>query len=361
MTFTEIGQLLKGYNKAQTGSTKSPASFDPLATPDFFPTKIDAERQIIQFTQMSKDSFRQSTFLDRRIVRAGATTLMAEIPKLITRQTMLPLHFILHVAFCGSTLLARYLETVPRCLVLKEPGVLGQLSLLKDAMPDAADPRLWDEWFKVVAALLSRGYQEDLAVVVKAADMNNWMGSLFLDHDVRTKIIFLFIPLRTFLLQVLKADHRRQWLREHMRALRRPMGQVPFLSQIDAEELHDGQRAAAMWLTNAFLCRALLERPDSQRIILLDGECLISQPRQHILAAADHLGLIADEFGCAAVRELFPMPHHAKDKQLAYDASTRAAELAVAEARYVGEVAAAMSWASVVSSGWLANSPFPLE
>ncbi len=117
MTITEIGQLLKGYNKAQTGSTKNPASFDPLATPDFFPTNIDAERQIIQFTQMSKDSYRQSTFLDRRIVRAGATTLMAEIPKLITRQTMQPLHFILHVAFCGSTLLARYLETVPRCLV----------------------------------------------------------------------------------------------------------------------------------------------------------------------------------------------------------------------------------------------------
>jgi hypothetical protein len=55
------------------------------------------------------------------------------------------------------------------------------------------------------------------------------------------------------------------------------------------------------------------------------------------------------------------LSHHAKDQQLAYDANTRAAELADAEARYGSEVEDAMLWANTVSSDWLAISPFALE
>ena len=249
----------------QSSVTNSQAFYDPLATPDFFPTKIDVRRNIIEFALMSRDTFRRSAFLDRRIVRAGRTTLMAEIPKLLTRQAGQPLQFILHVAFCGSTLLARYLETLPHCLVLKEPGVLGQLSTLKNTIPTPADRQLWAKWFSVTMALLSRGYPEDLAVVIKAGDICNWMGSLFLNYNESTKIVFLFIPLPTFLLQALKADHRRQWIREHMQVLRWSMAKVPFLSEISAADLKDGQCAAAMWLLNAFICHSLLQRPDPHR------------------------------------------------------------------------------------------------
>ena len=63
---------------AQSGITESRASFDPLATPDFFPMQIDAQRNSILFVQMSRQSFKQSVFLDRRAVRAGRTTLSTE-------------------------------------------------------------------------------------------------------------------------------------------------------------------------------------------------------------------------------------------------------------------------------------------
>jgi hypothetical protein len=344
---------------AQSGVTKSQPFYDPLATPDFFPARIDVSRNIIVFAMMSRDTFRQSIFLDRWMVRAGSTTLLAEIPKLLTRQAALPLQFILHVGYCGSTLLAQYLETLPHCLVLKEPDVLGQLLSLKRGIPDPADGQ-WAEWFKVTMALLSRGYPGDCAVVIKAGDINS-MGHLFLDHNQRTKIVFLFTPLRTFLLQVLKVDDRRQWLREHMQLLRWAMARVPFLSEIAAVDLRDGQCAAAMWLLNAFICRSLLERPDSHRILVLNGERLISRPVESVLAAADHLGLLADQSNHYAVQELRPLSHHSKDQKLAYDANTRAAELADAEARCGSEVEAAMSWAEQVSSGWLSRSPFPVE
>ena len=353
--------LPKINNNAQGDLRRSQGSFDPLATPDFFPTNLDVKRNVIKFDQMSREAFRESLFLDRQIVRAGKTTLMAEMPKLSTRPARLPLQFILHVAFCGSTLLARYLETLPHCLVLKEPGVLSQLSLMENRISTADDPRSWGEWFKVTMALLSRGYPEHHAVVIKAADMCNWMGSLFLDHNEETKIVFLFIPLRMFLLQTLKVDHRRRWLREHMQVLRRSMARVPFLVEVDVADLTDGRCAAAMWLTNAYLCRSLLERPNSHHVLVLSGDRLISQPGEGVFAAADHLGLLPDESSRNAIRELRPLSHHSKDEQLAYDASTWTAELADVEARHGIEVDAAMSWAVAASSGWLAASPFPLE
>ena len=118
-----------GSDAGSEGGAASPSP-DPLATPDFFPLKIDPLHNTVLFVQMSRKSFRQSAFLDQRAVVSGQTTLSAEIHELSRRQADCPTHFILHGAFCGSTLLARYLEQLPHCFVLKEPGVLSQLSWL---------------------------------------------------------------------------------------------------------------------------------------------------------------------------------------------------------------------------------------
>lgn len=150
----------------------------------------------ILFVQMSRQSFKQSVFLDRRAVRAGKTTLSIEIPKPTGRQAERPMHFILHGAFCGSTLLARYLETLPNCLVLKEPSVLFQLSRLRDSSPAEAEPSPWHDRLRVTLALLARGYPGDRAVSIKASDRCSWMGNLLLDHDASTKVIFVSAPLK---------------------------------------------------------------------------------------------------------------------------------------------------------------------
>src|SRR5689334_13991493 len=105
---------------------------DPLETPEFFPMRIDTERNAMFFVQMSRDSFHESVFLDNRAVRSGHRTLLASVPKLRSRRAQTPLYVILHGAFCGSTLLARYFEKLPLCLVLKEPNLFGQLAMMED-------------------------------------------------------------------------------------------------------------------------------------------------------------------------------------------------------------------------------------
>jgi hypothetical protein len=43
-----------------------------------------------------------------------------------------------------------------------------------------------------------------------------------------------------------------------------------------------------------FICHSLLERSDSHRILVLNGERLIAEPGQSVFATTDHLGLFAD-------------------------------------------------------------------
>jgi hypothetical protein len=154
--------------------------------------QIDAQRNSILFVQMSRQSFKQSVFLDRWAVLAGRTTLSAEISKLMGRQPKRPMHFILHGAFCGSTLLARYLETLPDCLVLKEPSVLFQLSRLQDNSPAKAEPSPWHDRLRVTLALLARRYPSDRAVIVKQTiDAAGWATCFSITMRAQTSSSFL--------------------------------------------------------------------------------------------------------------------------------------------------------------------------
>jgi hypothetical protein len=208
--------------------------------------------------------------------------------------------------------------------------------------------------------MLARPYPLDQTIVVKASSTCNWLGHCLLDHDERSKIVFLFSSLRTFLLQVLKSRERRSWLRHHMKFLSRPMAQVPFLKEISPAGLTDGQCASVMWLVNSSLCQSLLARADSHRVLALDGADLITRPEETVAVAANFLGLINSDADRRALDGLQSLSSHAKDQNTQYDAAQRAKELEDAEREFRTEVDAAMAWADDISAGWLRQSPFPV-
>src|SRR5579871_3001385 len=105
-----------------------------LERPEFFPLRIDLQRHAMAFVQLSREMLRRSSFLDQREILTGAATrwldLDALFDRLASKSPTCPAHFILHGAFCGSTLLARHFEQLPHCLVLKEPQLLAQIAKL---------------------------------------------------------------------------------------------------------------------------------------------------------------------------------------------------------------------------------------
>lgn len=119
---------------------------------------------------------------------------------------------------------------------------------------------------------------------------------------------------------------------------------VPALAEATAGQLSDAQRAAANWLINAHLCGRLLARPDAERVLVMDGRCVVSDPQHAVLAVAEHFGLASDDIRTSLVK-LRPSTRHAKSRGKAYDGAMLAADLASAERACGEDVEAAIAWA----------------
>ena len=337
-----------------------------LEQPEFFPFRLDPERRGAGFVQMSRETFRRSSFLDDRAILAGPATRFVELDALLawlsSRATAA--HFILHGAFCGSTLLARHFEELPHTLVLKEPQLLAQLAKLGNTAPvGSAGSSEWNSWFDVALGLLSRSGEDDAAVLIKAPDQVNWLASRILDWNPRVRIIFLCAPLRVFLLSALKSEDRRGWLRSRGRGLRLQLSRLPLRGELAPDELTDGQLGAALWLLNNFLCADLLARSDSERILVMNSEDLIHRPQETFCKAVQFLGLTHDEHIRRTLGAFRPISYYAKAPHLPgrFDAAVRDAALAEIDKRFGEEVDTAVVWAKEMSCERLSRAPFPVE
>lgn len=110
----------------------------------------------------------------------------------------LPVNYIFHTAFCGSTLLSRALHNPPHVVSLKEPHVLFRLS--------EASLRLGDEYLAPhvnnVMAELSQPWTSDGQVVIKPTNSCNIIISNLVMSD--DKVLFLYSTLESFLISCLK-------------------------------------------------------------------------------------------------------------------------------------------------------------
>ncbi len=320
------------------------------------------------FVEMSRETLRRCSFLDPREIIAGPGARFVDLEHLTESSTSSsirpPAHFILHGAFCGSTLLARYFEELPHCLVLKEPHLLAQIAKLGNTgRVGSVGSSEYGAWFDAALSLLTRTDAGDVAVVIKAPDQVNWLANRLLERDQRTKIIFLCAPLRVFLLSALKSEDRREWVRSRGRGLRLQLAQLPFRDQIVWDKLADAQLAAALWLLNSFLCSNLLARPDSGRILVMSSEDLIHSPRAMFHRAVEFLGLARDEDIRSALGAFSPISYYSKqpDHPGRFDAATRGAILTQIDNRLGEEVNAAMAWGKRMSADWLSSGPFAVE
>lgn len=134
-----------------------------------FPVDVDASSGSFFFRDVTRESLSQPAFLDGRTpfwtdqgqaqpARPVAAAGQAQATRLI-----------LHIGFCGSTLLASVLDQPGRALVLREPHVLAAIAE-QTRNEQTAEPLLW-----TACHLLSRRFEAEEAVVIKPT---NWFNSL---------------------------------------------------------------------------------------------------------------------------------------------------------------------------------------
>lgn len=284
---------------------------DLVATPDHYLFAFDGNDAI--FTQMDRAAYHRSIFLDRRISAAGDATLRAPVAALVEHldgsgAAAPRTGWIFHVAHCGSTLLARALDRPDESLVLREPLALRQLGV--DHRP--ADSRL-----RLVAALAGRRYRDDAPAIVKANVPVNFVASDLLALDPRAPAIFLYFPLRAYLLAVLRSPGHRNWVTNVTTQLQ------PVLASTigDVGGVDVAERAAALWLAQMRLYDEAIKRFPEARS--LHAEDLFGRPRLVVAAAAAHLGvrIAAPDLDRIVAGEIFATYSKAPDR--AFDNAAR--------------------------------------
>lgn len=313
-------------------------------SPEWYPLTIDFKRQTLKFIRLTPEAYRDYIFLSLKsalrhdedfyevrlddVLYAGANT-----PKV--RQ---PVHFILHTAYCCSTLLARYFELLPGCVVLKEPNLLAEIALAEGQAPQ------WQDSFELSARLLARTYQVNDMAVIKTHVPCNTLAQKLLQQNSDATVSFLMPPLRSFLLAVLKAKDRRYRVRSWSRHFARIAAKPPQLSEINPDSLTDGATAAYWWMINQFLCEQLSQSPYASRMVALHADRVADFPQETIKSVAALCGRNLTEEQVDLVANHPTISRYSKDPSRPYDASVRRLEIAELERCWGSEADAAVDW-----------------
>jgi hypothetical protein len=325
-----------------------------MSSPDFYPVRADMVRRIISFAYLTRKDYRNWSFLDDRELNNIQERYVANIDDICFYDANVSahsgiMHYVLHPAFACSTLLTRYLDLIPSCLTVREPSLLTQLASTRPRHPTAHGPDFdtatndWMRLLKIVLKLLARRYVSSDIVIVKPHDACNSLGEYLLEHDSGSKIVFLSIDLRTFLLSVLKAKQRRIWLRARIENATKDASAREQLQDVDHKNLTDAQAGAYLWLLNSTLCKRV-KRAEPGRVLVISGAAVAESPRITLQTVINFLGLA---FGDGQLNTILDDPSistHSKDMSRAFDPTARERDLTKAEETFGTEVNRGLEW-----------------
>lgn len=306
---------------------------------------------------LERDAHDAATFItdDYLGVAADIVTLdRVEAMKAVPRDNSL--HFIIHSAFCASTMLARGFNLPGVSMGLKEPVLLNDIvGYRRRGAPPAAVAERLDH----AMHMLARPFGSDLAVVVKPSNVFNALVPLALTMRPKSKAILLHAPLRVFLVSVArKGLWCRLWCRELLEGLLADAIVDLGFEPRDYFRQSDLQVAAVGWLAQHQLFHELVAKFGSERIATLDSEQLTADPASALAAASRHFGLDVPAHSIAG------HPAFATHSKFggSFDSGDRAAEHRAAAEAYGDEIEKILIWAQSVAAtaGISLELPAPL-
>lgn len=318
---------------------------DLFSSPEFFPLGMDYHRRLVTFVRMTREAYADSVFLDYSRTQSAGTPITLRLDDVILacRTKSAPTakaHYILNTAYCCSTLLSNYFESLPNCLVLREPRLLAQVA----AMMDEEDPH-WELLLDVCMKLLLRTYEPGQAVVIKPYEPCNRLAKTLLERDPNATATYLITPLRSFLLSVLKSEERREWVRGRVASAARDASHYSLLSGISADALTTPQACAYVWLLNYSLFRALKRNDEAGRVVLANGDALVEAPEPTLRAVLSGSGLRVDERQFQAMIFAQSVQKYSKDSDRPFDAASRHDQLNEINRCWGVEADEGMEWA----------------
>jgi hypothetical protein len=324
-----------------------------LATePGVFLHQLDLPGRRALLVDLPQADVRRASFLDQRALggarRDGGwlplESVLAQGDALAGRAP----HAIFHIGHCGSTLLSRLLDHLPGVLGLREPLPLRTLADAFEARHQPTSP--WspaqvDRALAATLGLLDRRFDGVRQVVVKATSSCNALAAPWLLRHPDVRAVALQIPLRAWLATILKSpDATADALRfapARLAALHALLGR----DDLRLYEHGLGEVLALGWIAEcARFATLAADRGIAPRLLRLDFESLLADPRGVLAQVAAHLGISAPDAALDAALAA-EMGRYAKATEHAYSPADRAADLAESKRRFGAEIDAGITLA----------------
>lgn len=311
---------------------------DPL----WLPHRYDPGADAVHFRRTLRSDHAKAVFLTDEYLGDAIPMVVARRDALAQAGPQAPLRYIVHSAFCCSTLLARAFDAPGLAMALKEPVILNDLI---GWQLRGGEGRQIASVLDASLTLLARPFTAGESIVIKPSNVCNAMAPLMLQLRPGARALLLHAPLRVFLGSVARKNmDGRLWVRDLLiKQLRQGLHNFGFATD-DYLGQTDLQAAAMGWLAQ----QALFARMAAQfgpQVLTLDSEDLLAQPGKALTALCNFFGVALD---AAAVVAGPIFSQHSKFGQ-AFSNQDRTDERA-AEAVHTDEIAKVAIWAEAVAA-----------
>lgn len=333
-----------GTNGKVRGSMRQQNINDLLSNGEWMAHRYDAVADAYQMRHLDRQAHADATFITDEYLGTEPKPVMisrADAMASVARNNSL--HFILHSAFCASTMLAKGFDLPGQSMGLKEPMLLNDIVgyRRRGAAPPAVAERL-DHGMH----MLARPFSGDKAVVVKPSNVFNALAPVALMMRPTAKAVLLHAPLPVFLVSVArKGLWCRLWCRELLEGqLAEGLVDLGFQPS-DFFRQSDLQVAAVGWLAQHQLFHRMAEQFGPARIATLNSEQLTANPAAAVKATATHFGLDAP---IELIQNHAAFGTHSKFGG-SFRTEDRQAEHNIARQAYGDEIEKVLVWADAVA------------
>lgn len=311
-----------------------------LHDPAFLPFKLDLGQARVLLVRLDARQRADAAFLDERALPAGAEGYWLPLRDWLAATADGPrarIDWIFHIGHCGSTLLARLLQTWPTLQVLREPLPLRSLAAVWPETEREARPVL-----RRCVQAWARPLPPAARSLVKATSSCNLLAGELLTDLPEARAVWLDLALEPWLATLLKsqASVADVLVAAPERARLLAGGDTALEEALAALEPH--RRCAMSWLAERVRRDELLAGEARRRWLHVDFEVLLAAPRDTLAAICRHLQLDPASVDTALASPWWS--RYAKAGQHAYGRDDRAADLRLARDRFAPLLDDARAW-----------------
>src|SRR4051812_5213733 len=188
--------------------------------PEWLAHRYDPQQDAVHFVRADRETRRSIPFLTDEHLPSAAEPLVARrVDSLAVTPGTAPIHFILHSAYCCSTLLANAYDREGIASSFKEPTILNDLAGWRHR---GGEPARMAEVLDGALRLLARPFGVGEASVVKPSNVVNALAPAMLAMRPEAGCVLLHAPLRVYLGSIAgKALWGRLWVRDLLTKLLR--------------------------------------------------------------------------------------------------------------------------------------------